>query len=413
MFKNKWWIVFGSVLSLIVGNGVINVFAAGVFFKPISAELGFGRGTISTALAATNIMTAITAPFMGRLLDKYGTRPVLLPAIVLFAITTAARSLLTSSILLLFIIFAIGGVTGAGQSTTPYSKIITAHFDKQRGLALGIVLAGVGLGTAIVPQYSSFLLRHFGWRVGFLGLGVLILVLAFIPVSIFCREPAHAALKGAARLAIPGLEFSEAVRTFKFWAIWVIFFLSTVAINGSLIHVVPMLTDRGLPVAMATAALSFSGVALIGGRLVSGYLLDKLFAPYIGIFFLVTPMIGLAILGMGFRGMGPVLGTVLLGMGMGAEIDLLAYIIAAYFGLRAFGAMHGFIFMGALLANAVGVSILGWCYQLTKSYTAGFIGFEIILAISVVLFAMLGPYKFPVQKHKQPKAAEEQPAVAH
>jgi MFS family permease len=400
MFKNKWWLVFGSVLALIVGNGTINVFAVGIFFKPIARDLGYGRGIISTAVGVTNICTALMVPFFGRLLDKYGVRRILLPAIVLFALTTAARSLITSSVVVLFLIFAIGGFAGAGQSTTPYSKLIAERFDTQRGLALGIVLSGVGLGTAIVPQYATFLLRHFGWRVGFLGLGCLIIILAFIPAAVFCREPVRtSAKKGAARAAILGTEFSEAVRTFQFWAIWVIFFFATVAINGSLIHVVPMLTDRGLPVAAATAALSFSGIALIGGRLLSGYLLDKIYAPYIGIFFLLMPMIGLAILGMGYRGAGPVLGTVLLGMGMGAEIDLLAYIIAAYFGVRAFGAIHGFIFMGALLANAVGAAALGWCYQLTKSYSIGFIAFEIILAISVVLFALLGPYRFPVRKH--------------
>jgi MFS family permease len=405
VFKNKWWLVFGAILALICGNGVINVFASGLFFKPMAKELGFGRGVISSSIAVTNVMTAITAPFLGRLFDKYGVRPVLLPAIVLFAISVAARSFCTSSIVLLFIIFGIGGITGTGQSTTGYSKLIASNFDKERGLALGLTLGGVGLGTFIVPQYAHYLLSHFGWRNAYLGLGALVLVLAFTPAFIFFSGPAAGARKAAAgpRADLPGLEFSEAIRGYRFWAVWFFMFLSTVAVNGSLIQIVPMLTDRGIPVGMATFALSISGIALLFGRVFSGYLMDKIFAPYIGIFFVVLPIIGLGILGLGFHGAGPIVGTVLLGMGMGAELDLLGFIIAVYFGNKAFGALHGFIFMGALFANAVGTAMLGWIYQWTHSYALGFIIFEIILVICVVLLAVLGPYKYPVQRHKQPK----------
>jgi MFS family permease len=412
LFKNKWWIVVASVLALIVGNGVINVYAAGVFIKPLAKELGFGRGVISSAIAWANIATAIAMPFVGRLFDRYGVRAVLLPAIALFALATATRSLLTGSVVLLFLIFAFSGVTGAAQSGTAYSKMIAARFDTRRGLALGIALAGIGLGAALIPQLCNIFLRVFGWRGGFVVLGVLTIILAFIPVAVFCREQGTAGGIGNGKLPatdVPGLSFSEALRTWPLWALWLVFFFSTIAINGSLIQVIPMLTDRGITVAVATAALSFSGLALIAGRLLSGYLLDKLYAPYIGMFFLLLAMTGLGILALGVRGAGPVLGTILLGMGMGAEIDLLAYVIACYFGIKAFGAIHGLIFAGALIANGIGAATLGWLFQIAHSYTAGLIAFEILLAISVILFGTLGAYRYPAARHQKPKP---QPAVA-
>jgi len=402
MFKNKWWTVFASVIALIVANGVINVFAVGVFIKPISQQLGFGRGTISTAIAAANWCTALAVPFIGRMIDRWGVRAVLLPAITLFAITVAARAFLTQSVVLLLIIFGLSGITGSGQSTTGYSKQIAMRFDTQRGLALGIALAGIGLGTAIVPQLCNILLAIFGWRMGFVGVGVLTFFLAFVPVFIFFRDPEPHASQTQARAKttaeVPGLTFSEAVRTWQLWAMVLIFFFSTVAINGSLIHVVAMLTDRGISVKLATAALSFSGLALIGGRLISGYLMDKIFAPYIGMFFMLGSIIGMGILGLGVRGTGPVLGTILMGMGMGAEVDMLAFLIGAYFGLRSFGAIHGFVYAGILFANGVGAGILGWCFQWTRSYNTGLIAFEILLVISFVLFATLGSYRFPARR---------------
>lgn len=415
MARNRWWVVVAAALALVAGNATINVYAAGVFLKPLASQLGFGRGVISSAIAVANLVQAFTIPFAGRLMDRYGVRAVVLPGIVLFALATAARSLLTTSIALLFFLYAISGFIGSAHSNTAYSKFVASRFDTERGLALGISLSGVGLGTALMPQFATILLKHFGWRVGFLGMGCAVLVLAFIPMAIFSKEPgtpaAAASRRRDASANLPGMSFSEAFHTWRFWALTMIFFFATVAINGSIIHVVPMLTDRGLTVAAATAALSIAGFALIGGRLLSGYLLDKLFAPYIGMFFLILPIVGLAILVLGLGGISPLVGTVLLGVGMGAEIDLLAYVIGAYFGMRAFGAMHGFIFGVSVIANAVGVSVLGWCYQLFKSYVAGFVLFEILLVAACILFATLGAYRYPPRKRGVPNVVKE-PALA-
>ncbi len=395
---NRWWIVFASVLGLIVGQGSINVFAAGVFLKPVAQELGFGRGEISTTIGLSSVVTALMIPFFGRLVDRYGVRPMLLGSILLFAFATAALSLLTASNTMLFLLFAISGVMAVGQTPTAYCKVITEWFDRQRGLALGIALAGVGLGTALIPQISNALIGNFGWRMGYVGLGVTIFVLAFLPVALFVREHPKAE---AARFShptieissLPGIGFAEAIRTWRYWAMTLTFFFAATTINGTLIHVVPLLTDRGIPVGVAIGALSAAGLALIGGRVVAGYCIDKIFAPYIALIFLISPMVGIAILATGMA--SPVLGTVLLGLGIGAEIDLMSFIISRYFGVRFFGSLHGFMFGPVLVGNAVGASILGWCFQLMHSYTPGFALFEVLLAIACVLIMTLGRYRYP------------------
>lgn len=392
---NRWWIVVAAVLGLIVGQGSINVFAAGVFLKPVAQDLGFGRGAISTAIGLSSVVTALATPFFGRLVDLKGVRPMLLLSITLFALATAALSLLTASTPVLFSMFAISGLTAVGQNPTAYSKVITAWFDRQRGLALGIALAGVGLGTALIPQLSNALVADFGWRMGYVGLGVAIFVLAFLPVMLFVREPAKRGIDRHLDAALRGVTFSEAAADWRYWAMTLTFFFASTTINGSLIHVVPLLTDRGIAVAVATAALSAAGLALIGGRVVAGYFLDKVFAPYIALVFLFCPMAGIAILGSGLSGSWPIAGTILLGLGIGAEIDLLSFIISRYFGIRHFGVLHGFSFSWVLIGNAAGASILGWFFQLAHSYTNGFVVFEILLVIACVLMMTLGPYRYP------------------
>jgi MFS family permease len=414
MFKNKWWIVVASTLALIVGSGPINLFAAGVFIKPIAKEFGFGRGQISTAIGLANLVMAICMPFLGRLYDRRGIRAVLLPTIVLYSLATAAFATLQPSYAMLLTLYAVQGFFGTVQGPTAYSKIISAHFDTQRGLALGIALAGTGLGTVLIPQFATFLLRNFGWRAGYLGLAVAIMVLAFLPVLVILRDTGSAdaaKLASAAAALLPGDTFSEAVRTWRYWALLITFFFATIAVNGSIVHIIPLLTDRGMSLTAAVAALSASGMALIGGRLLAGYLMDKLYAPYIGMFFLLMPMAGLAILISGAGGAAPVLGTICLGLGVGAEIDLMSYIITVYFGVKSFGSLHGLMFAFALLANAIGASILGWTFQLKHTYTPAFLGYEVLLLIGIILFSRLGAYRYPPRKRDATTTAGE-PAVA-
>ncbi len=394
--RNRWWVVVVSASALIVGQGPINVFAAGVFLKPVSAELGFGRGEISTAISVSNIMTALAAPLFGRFLDLYGVRRPQIVAIALFALATAAMSFLQPSFVVLLALYGIAGVVGVGQNPTGYSKVLASYFDSNRGLAMGLALAGVGLGTALMPMVSNLLIGNFGWRMGYVGLGVVIAVLALVPVALLLPEPLakHAADKDAPPL--PGMTFAEATRTPKYWALTIAFFFAATAINGSLVHVVPLLTDRGIPVGAAVSTLSAAGLALIIGRIIAGYVMDRVFAPYVALFFLGGPIIGLVILGWSLDFVSPLVGTVLLGLGIGAEIDLMSFLITRYFGIRAFGALHGLMFAIFLLGNAAGASALGWSYQLLKSYGPAFAVFELFLVIACVMFVTLGPYRYPV-----------------
>src|SRR5579863_1509541 len=280
MGSKRWSIVAASSLALVASQGPINVFATGTFIKPISQELGFGRGDIATAIGISSVMTAVASPFFGRMIDRFGVRTPLAISIVLFALATAALSLLPGSVLGLYLIFAATGLFAIGQTPGSYSKVIAAWFDRQRGFALGIVLAGVGVGTAIIPIVSNFLIGAFGWRSGYVGLAVLVIIVALLPVAIFVREPTEAPAAGDAATNEPeGASMAEAARDWRFWFMLIGFFFAVIAINGTLVHVVPMLTDRGIALPEAVGIISSSGIALIVGRLLAGWIIDRVFAP--------------------------------------------------------------------------------------------------------------------------------------
>ena len=199
-------------------------------------------------------------------------------------------------------------------------------------------LAGVGLGTALVPPFVGVLISEYGWRSAYIGLGIAIFVLAFLPAAIFIRAPGDTAVVQTAleraRIAAlaRGVSVWEALRDRHFWVMAVAFFLAVAVINGTLTNIVAMLTDRGFPIQIAIAALSTAGIALTIGRVVVGYCLDRFYGPYVAIAFFILPMIGLGLLAANMGGMISLIGTVLCGLGIGAEVDLMAFLMSWYFG---------------------------------------------------------------------------------
>jgi MFS family permease len=399
-FRNRWWMVFASVLGLTVNTGVVSVFLFGVFVKPVSDDLGMSRGTLGSALLVSSVFVAFATPLFGKAIDSFGIRAVHLPMIAAYALSTAALSLLQPSLAIVYTLFTLHNVSGAGQSPIAYSKILAGWFDKDRGLALGIAIAGVGLGVIIMPQYAGYVIQHYGWRAGYVGVGIAIMVLAFIPVALFMRDPpmssaARRASGGAPGGVLEGATWSEAVfKSWRFWAMTMAFFFVVIAVNGTLGSIVALLTDRGLPLQTALSALSASGAALFAGRILSGYLLDRFHGPYIANMFFLCAIAGIALLASGGTGATIFAGTLLCGLGIGAEVDLMAFFVSRYFGLGAFGAIYGTMFALFGLGNGVGPFLMGLSYDRFHSYRPMLLVFEILLAVACVLLVGLGPYRF-------------------
>ena len=406
-FSNRWWVVAASICGLLVGTGPINTFAFGVFLKPVTQELGIGRGVLGSALAGGFILTTIGTAILGWLLDRWGTRHVMIPGLFLCAGTVAMQATLTPNTLWIYFLLGINGLAFSCQTPLPYGNVVAQWFDRERGLALGLALAGVGLGVAIVPQLATFLISHFGWREGYVGLATAILIIAWLPVSIFLREPPSfvpevkrvrlPTADATASVAIPGMLARDGFKTWRFWSFTIAFFLAVVAINGTLTQVVALLTDRGVSVSLAVSAMSASGIALILGRIFSGWCLDRFWGPIVAVVFFVLPMIGIALLMSGGSGTVPLAGAVLCGLGIGADVDLMAFFVSRYFGMKAYAKLYGVMLALFSLANGVGPALSGLSFDYFHAYTQIFFVYEILLVIACAQFLGLGPYPHPAR----------------
>ncbi len=291
------------------------------------------------------------------------------------------------------------GLLSAGQAPLPYAKAVSSWFDERRGLALGIAMTGIGIGATLVPQFARAVIGTYGWRIGYVALAALMLVIAFPVVAIFVREPdRHERTNSHVDGILAGLGAGEAVRSANFWLLAIPVFLVVTAINGIVGHLVPLLTDRGLALAQATATLSAVGLSTIAGRLVSGVLLDRFFAPNVASALFILPLASIIILAAGLGGSAPYFAAIALGFGLGAEVDVIGFMVARYFGLRSYGAIYGCLFGIFTVGTGVGPVLMGLSFDLTNSYRLVLVVFGGAIVCASVIVSRLGPYKFPAQR---------------
>jgi MFS family permease len=392
---NRWWIVFASFCALLVGSGVVNIFASGIFLVPVTTELGISRGDYTFGLLVNGVLTAVAVFIFGFLYDRFGVRKILLPGILLCAVATYLYSQMTSNLALLYLIFGFAGLVGGAQTPMGYTTVINQWFDRQRGLALGIATAGVGLGVVFVPQLVTRLMVGYGWRGAYVGIAIAIVILAFIPAFLFIRNPPTIEKQGKVSTEhLPGMTAAEAFKTWRFWVLTIIFFVAVMAINGTITNVVALLRDRGVPPQEAVVALSFAGGAIIIGRMIAGWFLDRVWGSYVAIFFFGLSIIGIGLLASGMIGWPAFLGAMLCGAGIGAEIDLMGYLMSRYFGLKAFGKIYGLMFVFFNVGTGLGPFLSGSSFDKYKSYTSILTVYMVALVVVCLLLLTLGPYVY-------------------
>jgi predicted MFS family arabinose efflux permease len=409
-FANPWRVVAGAVAGLTVCNGPVLFLTSGVLLKPIAADMHWQRSTVSFALSLAAFVSALATPALGRMMDRSGIRAVSLPGLPVFAASLCMLALSPGSPAAFIVLAALAGVASTVQAPLPYAKAISASFDERRGLALGIAMAGVGLGAIIVPQIARALIDWAGWRSAYVGLSALMLAVAFPAVAFTIREPVareESRGSGAPLVRRPGVAGREAARSPQFWLMTGVFLLAGGAINGANAHIVPLLTDRGLTPAVATGIFGVMGLSTLIGRPIVGLLLDRIFAPHVAAAFFIVPLAGLPLLA-GGSGLEPAIGAALLGLALGAEIDLIAFLTTRYLGQRAFGEIYGYLFTAFVLGSSVGGFAADLSYDHLGSYTPALTGFAAALMAAIVLVNCLGPYAYPSRRRFAPALTARQ-----
>ena len=389
-----WQVVAASAVGLFLHFGSLLVNSFGVFLTTLSDEFGWSRSQVTMAFTLATLTAMLTMPLTGWLADRFGARRPILICTALFGALYASLSLLTPRLWHLYAVFLLLGLVGPGTSAVPHASLISRWFTGRRGLALGTAMCGTAVGGVVWPTATQALLDRFGWRQAYAASGAAVLLVAVPLLLLWLREPAVAARPveaGAAEERRDGLTRGEALRSGVLWLMLVAFLIISASIQACMIHLVPLLKDRGMTPARAALAASLLGVAGLVGRLGTGYLLDRLPAGRVPAIAFGLVAAGIFLLFAGASGAGSYAAAMLIGFGYGAETATIPYLVGRHFGLRSFAEIYSYVFITVPLGGALGPWLMGAGFDRTGSYRAALLWCGVATVAAVLLMLRLGP----------------------
>ncbi|WP_298199893.1 MFS transporter [Novosphingobium sp.] len=392
-FARGWPIVLASLLGIGCGLAALPFYTLGVFAPHLARAFGWSVGQIMGALTITTFSLIVAGPIAGSLCDRFGTRPVALSSLVLFGLAYLSLALLGGSIVQYYLTFLVIAFAGVGTLPITFTRTVNHWFDRNRGLALGLAMMGTGLFGILCKPVLTWVIAAQGWRAGFLALGALPLVVA-LPACLFLfREPDGPAAVAGRMPELPGLTRSEALRTWRFWLIAVVLFPISFALAGTVPNLEGILTDHGFPPATILRLTPLIGLASIVGRLLGGWLLDRFWAPAVAFVILGMPAVSCLLLAQ--PGLEPGTGALaifLIGFALGIEYDVVAFLTARYFGMRAYGAIYSLFYVCFGTGAGLAPLIFGTIRDRTHQFAPALLLAAVMLPLCSAAFLLLGRY---------------------
>lgn len=401
-FRLHWKMILAAAIGFSFTSVITST--TGLFIKPVSDEFGWSRAMVSSGISITAVLTFLFSPLFGVFIDRWGVRRMAIPGLLLMICVIASLSLLDGSAWMWFAIWTAYSLTALMTKSTVWTASANSTFVAGRGLALGLVLSGSALAQAFSPMYAEYLIRILGWREAFVWLAVswgavaVFLCLLWLKdgyeISRKLRDPGEATARATKTLLdVPGLSVGEALRDPALLRIAVSTFVIMTATIGLVVHQIPILTEIGVSRATAAFYALPAGLSGIAGKLITGWLLDRYPARWVGGLTIAATSLSFVLL---LMPNGPtwaiVTALMINGYAGGTKLQLVGFLTAAYSGMRQFGTIFGI--MASLIAGGSGLGPVlgGWIYDTWHSYTPGLWGGFLLTLFSAFLMLGLGAY---------------------
>jgi MFS family permease len=389
--RNRWHIALAAFIGVSVSIAPTYLTTIGIFLKPMIAELGWSRTQLSSGGAVVSLVAVVLTPFVGVLIDRSGCWIAGLFAAISLPIMLALCGLIPASYPVFLLVAVLMGVVASFSSPSTFAAVLPQWFDKNLGLALSLCMTGLGFGTVIFQQSANFLIQNFGWRSAYLFIAAAVAVIGIANVALLFRDrPDFAAARttGAASALLTGFTFQEALRTPVPWLLTVTAVLVVSVNSGVGVHLVALLTDRGLDTATAVTVIMALSLGSMTGRLCTGALLDRIHFAIVGGVIFTLQAVGMSFLWLGLEGIAPYVAVFLGGLALGAEVDIIPFVLRKRFGMRSFGKLFGLVFGLYQLGPVIGPMLMGISFDRTGSYAPMlllFIIFSLVAAVCIVL----------------------------
>jgi MFS family permease len=367
-----WRIVVAAFFGVMVSFAALVPYTFSLFLAPLHAAFGWKREAISLAFGITAMTVAVCSPGIGHLLDRYPPRRIILPAIVLFSAGVASLAFLGPHIAQFYLSYLVLGIVGNATAQLAYSRAVSTWFVERRGFAFALVLTGSGVGSILLPLFAQHTMDAYGWRAAYLGMGAVALVVGFPLTALFVREK-PSALRAINHSSSEAMSVGQAMRSSVFWILMPSILLYALSANGIIAHLSAILTGYGVAPHGAAIALSVLGASGIAGRIVTGHLLDRWFAPRVSMIMLLLCCGSLILLAHSHSAAMGIASAALLGFGLGSEADVTPYLIARYCGLKNFSMLYGLSWTAYAIGGAIGPVVTGRAFDRAGAYQSSFI----------------------------------------
>ncbi len=390
-WRHFWYLPLLAALGY--ATSTLYVYSFGPFIAPIEAEFGWSRAQISLAVTITSGFAGLTSIPVGILIDRIGPRKVGVIGIGAVCCAIALLGTATGTELNWYGLWSLMALSTMLIQAMVWTGAVNSRFVASRGLALAVTLSGAAFAAALFPLIATWLIENYGWRKAYhfmgLGWGALVfplLALFFRGAQDKQRDPEQAARDEQAKQALVGLTLQQGLRSPALYQLVLACGFFSFTMIGMVVHFIPILTGGGATKLAAAGAAGLIGIFSAIGRLGCGFLIDRLPAYNVGGIIFLLPLISCSILLFGDGSdLQNSIAAMTFGLTLGAEVDVVAYLAARYFGMKNFGALYGAMTSALCLGTAFGPLAAGAFYDTTGNYTGFIWTVAILCAISSLL----------------------------
>ena len=393
-FRKHWRALLGAMIAASVGTVGLNAYTGGAFVPELTAKLGYTREQLSLATFMLSATVAVVAPFVGQALDRWGPTRIIGLAVVGEALGYLGMGAVPGEFGWFATAMVMLALLGVGTAPPTYARVVAARFNRRRGLALGIMISGLGVTAIAAPIMMTRVIATVGWRGGYWTLSAMALLMGGLGLLLIRRDSAPQTSAQVGDRADRG-DWS-ALRQPLYWFIVACFAAPALFGGGYLLHLITILRERGFAPEQAAQVQSLVGVSIICGRCLSGAALDRFRGSYVAAGAFAISAAGTALL---LSSDGPILGFAALAVGLtiGAELDILAFTVSRYFGLASFGRLYSLAYSVMILAGGASPLMIA---RLARSgdYTTAIVVSSagvFVSALAVALLPRLGSRAAP------------------
>ena len=403
-FRFGWPVIFASAIGIGLGMSPLPFYTIGVFAAPYMDQFGWTTGQIFSCFLIFTFTALVMSPIVGQLTDKFGARRVALTSVFLFSLTMMSFSLQNGSLTVYYAIWFLLAVTGAGTLPITWTRAVNSWFFKKRGLALGFALIGTGLFGVASKHYAFWLIENFGWRLAYVGVGLLPLVIAFPIGWLLLRDAsdpkvAHKVEQMQREQITPkvkfgGLSLLEACKDWRFWLLAYAFVPISFAVGGPIPNMETIMGSKGFTPQEGVTLAGIIGYAVVVGRVAGGYIIDHFWAPAVAAIILSLPAIATFMLAQpDYSFWYAAVAIFILGMAAGVEYDLMAYLVSRYFGMLHYAAIYGALYGFFALGAGVGPAVFGETFDRLGSYDPILLVSSALFLAGAIPLLLLGKYR--------------------